>query len=170
MVWMTYWLTCQLLFTLSLRCSVLFFFLMIRRPPRSTLFPYTTLFRSGGAVDVTSSSGSVVRTILVLNLVAAPCLYSLYLLHTSLGPSVTHLIRACVSFLAAVTVTAKQHSATQISNGDPRCPPIMNLRKPLLKSSSTFSRAVVVGSPVNWIPISFRIRHWCYAAPMMSLR
>src|SRR5688572_32945457 len=27
----------------ALRC---FFFLMIRRPPRSTLFPYTTLFRS----------------------------------------------------------------------------------------------------------------------------
>src|SRR3712207_7608360 len=28
-------------------CTV-FFFLMIRRPPRSTLFPYTTLFRSRG--------------------------------------------------------------------------------------------------------------------------
>src|SRR5438552_12856987 len=28
-----------------------FFFLMIRRPPRSTLFPYTTLFRSGHADD-----------------------------------------------------------------------------------------------------------------------
>src|SRR6266850_6165953 len=27
----------------------LFFFLMIRRPPRSTLFPYTTLFRSRAA-------------------------------------------------------------------------------------------------------------------------
>src|SRR3712207_7316423 len=27
---------------------VCFFFLMIRRPPRSTLFPYTTLFRSVG--------------------------------------------------------------------------------------------------------------------------
>src|SRR6266850_829568 len=27
----------------------LFFFLMIRRPPRSTLFPYTTLFRSPGS-------------------------------------------------------------------------------------------------------------------------
>src|SRR2546427_8141872 len=26
--------------------TILFFFLMIRRPPRSTLFPYTTLFRS----------------------------------------------------------------------------------------------------------------------------
>src|SRR6266496_5807744 len=30
-----------------------FFFLMIRRPPRSTLFPYTTLFRSGaGPIDI----------------------------------------------------------------------------------------------------------------------
>src|SRR5207253_9990788 len=28
--------------------SFCFFFLMIRRPPRSTLFPYTTLFRSAG--------------------------------------------------------------------------------------------------------------------------
>src|SRR6266542_4652368 len=28
--------------------SFFFFFLMIRRPPRSTLFPYTTLFRSWG--------------------------------------------------------------------------------------------------------------------------
>src|SRR5215211_8245696 len=27
-----------------------FFFLMIRRPPRSTLFPYTTLFRSSGVL------------------------------------------------------------------------------------------------------------------------
>src|SRR3712207_9569304 len=40
-------------------CSVriLFFFLMIRRPPRSTLFPYTTLFRSapvrGPGIEVT---------------------------------------------------------------------------------------------------------------------
>src|SRR5256885_7516136 len=37
---------------------LLFFFLMIRRPPRSTLFPYTTLFRSlhegdqAGALEV----------------------------------------------------------------------------------------------------------------------
>src|SRR5471030_3454425 len=31
---------------MSIRFFVFFFFLMIRRPPRSTLFPYTTLFRS----------------------------------------------------------------------------------------------------------------------------
>src|SRR5258708_21638303 len=34
-------------FAFNLFC--LFFFLMIRRPPRSTLFPYTTLFRSFGS-------------------------------------------------------------------------------------------------------------------------
>src|ERR1039457_7620602 len=32
--------------SLSSSCILFFFFLMIRRPPRSTLFPYTTLFRS----------------------------------------------------------------------------------------------------------------------------
>src|SRR2546430_14487222 len=31
-----------------MRSASVFFFLMIRRPPRSTLFPYTTLFRSEG--------------------------------------------------------------------------------------------------------------------------
>src|SRR3712207_7512757 len=34
----------------------IFFFLMIRRPPRSTLFPYTTLFRSQRAVDLTGGT------------------------------------------------------------------------------------------------------------------
>src|SRR5215204_7561283 len=38
-------------------CCFIFFFLMIRRPPRSTLFPYTTLFRSrGGFLSVTAVS------------------------------------------------------------------------------------------------------------------
>src|SRR5687768_17700106 len=32
-------------------CFYYIFFLMIRRPPRSTLFPYTTLFRSGVALE-----------------------------------------------------------------------------------------------------------------------
>src|SRR6266702_5503822 len=45
-----------------------FFFLMIRRPPRSTLFPYTTLFRSPGAADprreVLRRQGTRVRQLL----------------------------------------------------------------------------------------------------------
>src|SRR5258708_32565375 len=51
-----------------------FFFLMIRRPPRSTLFPYTTLFRSHSIGSVPSASEfaalsicrSIGRTVYVL--------------------------------------------------------------------------------------------------------
>src|SRR6478609_10394455 len=44
----------------------IFFFLMIRRPPRSTLFPYTTLFRSrrsrpGGHRDDRPEHGRLLR-------------------------------------------------------------------------------------------------------------
>src|SRR3712207_6954657 len=39
-------------------CMLFFFFLMIRRPPRSTLFPYTTLFRSTLVVGGQASGGS----------------------------------------------------------------------------------------------------------------
>src|SRR2546423_813200 len=35
-----------------------FFFLMIRRPPRSTLFPYTTLFRSNYTLGGTAQNGT----------------------------------------------------------------------------------------------------------------
>src|SRR5260221_783889 len=37
---------CHLILSSFLKRPFFFFFLMIRRPPRSTLFPYTTLFRS----------------------------------------------------------------------------------------------------------------------------
>src|SRR3712207_7374515 len=38
-----------------------FFFLMIRRPPRSTLFPYTTLFRSTGACLPAPSASALAK-------------------------------------------------------------------------------------------------------------
>src|SRR5258708_22277616 len=38
-----------------------FFFLMIRRPPRSTLFPYTTLFRSHLGAGLSGESLSLIR-------------------------------------------------------------------------------------------------------------
>src|SRR5215468_3576514 len=44
---------------LALDPYVTFFFLMIRRPPRSTLFPYTTLFRSELPTDATARAHQV---------------------------------------------------------------------------------------------------------------
>src|SRR5690606_40094649 len=41
--------------------SLSLFFLMMRRPPRSTLFPYTTLFRSGCAPRPSSTSAAPPR-------------------------------------------------------------------------------------------------------------
>src|ERR1017187_8938727 len=41
--------------------SCIFFFLMIRRPPRSTLFPYTTLFRSGCRLGCTIGGADPTR-------------------------------------------------------------------------------------------------------------
>ena len=40
---------------------VFFFFLMIRRPPRSTLFPYTTLFRSAHLIQNSINPLSICR-------------------------------------------------------------------------------------------------------------
>src|SRR5258707_7557717 len=60
-------------------CSIFFFFLMIRRPPRSTLFPYTTLFRSPfspcihsphGTAGVIRQRGAVEHTIIKMNFLA----------------------------------------------------------------------------------------------------
>src|SRR5205807_8365881 len=50
-----------LLFLIFVSSSLVFFFffLMIRRPPRSTLFPYTTLFRSRAAIVVDLTTGQI---------------------------------------------------------------------------------------------------------------
>src|SRR5437868_14015265 len=45
----------------------LFFFLMIRRPPRSTLFPYTTLFRSEGLASLGIGPGDAVGIFLPMS-------------------------------------------------------------------------------------------------------
>src|SRR3712207_7887639 len=46
----------------------LFFFLMIRRPPRSTLFPYTTLFRSRPATQNRHQMGPAAHQLIVQEL------------------------------------------------------------------------------------------------------
>src|SRR5256886_15592695 len=51
---------CSLFFHSSL-CVFFFFFLMIRRPPRSTLFPYTTLFRSPSTCSAANRARTSIR-------------------------------------------------------------------------------------------------------------
>src|SRR2546430_2867164 len=48
-----------------------FFFLMIRRPPRSTLFPYTTLFRSDAVNLLAANLTSQVRNIALVTTAVA---------------------------------------------------------------------------------------------------
>src|SRR2546430_6027155 len=54
------------------RSLALFFFLMIRRPPRSTLFPYTTLFRS--SLAQARGRSATRRTRSLLRLILQGCL------------------------------------------------------------------------------------------------
>src|SRR5437773_6576338 len=49
----------SLIFLIIFFFFLFFFFLMIRRPPRSTLFPYTTLFRSRVLAVVFERAGEV---------------------------------------------------------------------------------------------------------------
>src|SRR5256885_2770065 len=50
------------LHSMAVPCSrFFFFFLMIRRPPRSTLFPYTTLFRSPSGLPACSGCEDALR-------------------------------------------------------------------------------------------------------------
>src|SRR3712207_7770991 len=74
----------------------MFFFLMIRRPPRSTLFPYTTLFRSG------RGGGPVARELVVPDdrrLLARDVLHQLVELHPDESRLVAELDRVPLDLL-----------------------------------------------------------------------
>src|SRR5256885_13298137 len=89
---------------------MLFFFLMIRRPPRSTLFPYTTLFRSmdgiganeyvvtvtQNAVDFYSAGNTLHRSEEHTSELQSPCnLVCRLLLEKKKKRSLHHIIRSC---------------------------------------------------------------------------
>src|SRR2546422_9793769 len=66
--------------------SLFFFFLMIRRPPRSTLFPYTTLFRSASEGCRLGATGD-----------DATQIHRATLQHRS-SPATPHALEACARF------------------------------------------------------------------------
>src|SRR5262249_60127665 len=59
--------------------SRLLFFLLIRRPPRSTLFPYTTLFRSTQLLELGGNGPMVILEDADLDLAAEAALEAAYL-------------------------------------------------------------------------------------------
>src|SRR5438552_13610116 len=69
-----------------------FFFLMIRRPPRSTLFPYTTLFRSVNSWRKPSGSSKATRPSSRESLPASPARRPRSEEHTSELQSPDHLV------------------------------------------------------------------------------
>src|SRR5256886_15684079 len=84
---------------------------MIRRPPRSTLFPYTTLFRSGFVFDHASPIGEVI--------VAAPTYYRIearfhgQAAHAGIRPEAGH---------SAIAAAAGGIAAMRLGRLDPQAP------------------------------------------------
>src|SRR5260221_10268709 len=81
--------------------QIFFFFLMIRRPPRSTLFPYTTLFRSPDAPN---------------QICFFPCLPSFPWLFTSL-------------FFLVATRRSEEHTSELQSHSDLVCRLLLEKKK-----------------------------------------
>src|SRR5687767_16013075 len=67
-----------------------FFFLMIRPPPRSTLFPYTTLFRSEGLAASTMAAGWIINALVAEWMLRKPRVRSEE--HTSELQSLAYLV------------------------------------------------------------------------------
>src|SRR5205823_12985087 len=89
--------------------STIFFFLMIRRPPRSTLFPYTTLFRSLEGLGTIEHPGPLQRAF--MDEQAAQCGYCRSEEHTSELQSLAYLV--CRLLLEKKKKKKTQNTITQ---------------------------------------------------------
>src|ERR1039458_10478274 len=87
-----------------------FFFLMIRRPPRSTLFPYTTLFRSRTSQPTRNRSAAI----------HAACFWPLDRKSTRLNSS--HLGISYAVFCLKKNNMKLECGFSRAARGAPRCP------------------------------------------------
>src|SRR5947208_12148530 len=96
---------------LSLCCLYVrfFFFLFIRRPPRSTLFPYTTLFRSLSRAIASSWLLDVVRGLPVAHLCFYERIFTRSEEHTSELQSPDHLVCRLLLEKKKIKVDVSQH-------------------------------------------------------------
>jgi len=98
-----------LCFGICVRCGgfYFFFFLMIRRPPRSTLFPYTTLFRSVGGLAI----GILQHD---LSLAAAANNYVLLAVGDGLVAQIPALVISTAAGLVVSRVGKGEHTGSQL--------------------------------------------------------
>src|SRR2546427_7152277 len=100
------------------RAPYSFFFLMIRRPPRSTLFPYTTLFRSSCCAS------------------RCPGLLPSYATSRSAGPS----CRRAASFACPTTSRSEEHTSELQSQSNLVCRLLLEKKKELQSPSGRLCR------------------------------
>src|SRR2546429_3741421 len=102
----------------------IFFFLMIRRPPRSTLFPYTTLFRSGG--HVVGVVGGAVPEDFPIDGSAAPARVFEFLQHEQRGDRKSTRLNSSHGYISYAVFCLKKKNIIYIV---PRCQLALYLSK-----------------------------------------
>src|SRR5579883_2120361 len=110
----------------SITVFIPFFFLMIRRPPRSTLFPYTTLFRSQlgrlvpihGVTDLTVKGDPVERELALVKVAAR-------------GEKRVESLRLAEAFRAQVVDATTDHFTFELTGRISKIDSFINLMKPL---------------------------------------
>src|SRR5687768_17978930 len=108
--------------------SVSFFFLMIRRPPRSTLFPYTTLFRS--------ADGD--RERVVIEQLADADLETDAAIHLEVARSEEHTSELRHGYISYAVFCLKKKKSNQPYSPPPNTNLPLVLTKPYISTSSRF--------------------------------
>src|SRR5579871_4631166 len=109
-----------------------FFFLMIRRPPRSTLFPYTTLFRSSARCPIIGCAESASRMSSQLSVASAPMAVSSRFAQVRSGRAVaTRLVQRCEAQHAdnSRRASASGSTSSQATSCDSCIPTVRPFRK-----------------------------------------
>src|SRR2546430_12622760 len=105
----------------------MFFFLMIRRPPRSTLFPYTTLFRSGFRVEYSGTKFALIQLGEYAHMIGTSFLAALLLLGGWLGPGSDHV-------LVGALWRSEEHTSELQSQSNLVCRLLLGKKKKLIHS------------------------------------
>src|SRR2546430_17211409 len=121
---------------------------MIRRPPRSTLFPYTTLFRSYASTGIRIDGGPTSTF--------ASSSFGLVVSGTSIGPSLADGIKATNTSISVATsaISGGVHGVNADYSTLPPMAPTPTVRLSGDRFTSTSAGAILgqaLGGPPGWI-------------------